>query len=71
MVIMRLGESACDARCHDAKGATCRCICNGKYHGVGARAMEKLHEDIRDGAYGPDLARILDAYEDGFQVRMF
>lgn len=25
----------CDARCHNAKGAKCTCICGGKNHGVG------------------------------------
>lgn len=25
----------CDARCYNAKGPRCRCICGGKNHGVG------------------------------------
>ena len=25
----------CDATCHRAEGADCRCICNGRYHGKG------------------------------------
>lgn len=25
----------CDARCHDAKGHSCRCVCGGRNHGVG------------------------------------
>ena len=25
----------CDAKCHDAKGDKCRCVCGGLNHGVG------------------------------------
>lgn len=27
----------CDAKCYNAKGAVCRCICGGRNHGVGRR----------------------------------
>lgn len=27
----------CDARCHNAKGTACSCMCGGRYHG--ARAL--------------------------------
>lgn len=27
----------CDARCHDAKGEKCECICVGANHGVGVK----------------------------------
>lgn len=31
----------CDAKCYDAKGPTCDCICGGKNHGAGKdRAMK-------------------------------
>jgi hypothetical protein len=31
----------CDAKCHEAKGDDCHCICGGAFHGVGGRiAME-------------------------------
>lgn len=30
--------SRCDARCHDARQETCRCICGGELHGRGERA---------------------------------
>jgi len=34
----------CDARCHNAKGSECRCICGGAFHGVGSRiAQEDAH----------------------------
>jgi len=26
----------CDAKCHNAKGAKCTCVCGGKNHGIGA-----------------------------------
>jgi hypothetical protein len=26
----------CDARCHEAQGDVCRCVCGGANHGVGA-----------------------------------
>ena len=33
----------CDARCYDAKGPICRCICNGRFHGKGfAQAQQEL-----------------------------
>ena len=41
----------CDARCHDAKGEDCECICNGMNHGAGARQAvantQKLMEDVK------------------------
>lgn len=63
----------CDATCHNAKEPTCRCICGGRLHGVGAdRAVEKntrdlLGDDLTDrlrefaGARGrdPDDLRVL------------
>jgi len=39
----------CDAKCHEAKGTECRCICGGKYHGRGgARHSELLTLDPRE-----------------------
>lgn len=35
----------CDARCHNAHGATCKCICQGINHGVGLnQAIDNTHE---------------------------
>jgi len=35
----------CDAKCHNAKGPVCTCICGGKNHGVGlAQAMVNTGE---------------------------
>lgn len=27
----------CDAKCHEATGDECRCICGGAFHGVGSK----------------------------------
>jgi hypothetical protein len=49
MTIMTQGDNEhqrrCDATCHNAKHATCTCICGGRYHGTGAMAQERLTED--------------------------
>lgn len=38
---------ACDLRCHNAKGAICKCWCNGRYHGKGhERANELFGKDF-------------------------
>ena len=35
----------CDAKCHNAKGGECNCICGGELHGVGENvAMEILRK---------------------------
>ncbi len=35
----------CDAKCHDAKGDTCNCICGGANHGVGLdKALQNTQE---------------------------
>jgi hypothetical protein len=41
-------ERRCDARCHDAKGKKCTCICGGKNHGVG-------YTTAVDNAFNEDL----------------
>ena len=42
----------CDARCHDAKGAVCNCICGGPFHGLGwegvsAKMLQEEFDDMR------------------------
>lgn len=37
----------CDARCHDATGAKCACICGGRYHGKKSGSTE-LHAAIKE-----------------------
>lgn len=39
MTVMSWGNSEgiqgrCDAKCHNAKCATCHCMCGGRYHGT-------------------------------------
>ena len=31
----------CNATCHNAKGAKCRCWCGGKFHGSGGEAARQ------------------------------
>lgn len=39
------GERRCDARCYNAEGGQCDCICGGKNHGAGERqAVENTRE---------------------------
>ena len=43
----------CDASCHKAKpGSKCRCVCGGRYHGVGSSevAQEMLMRDAWERA---------------------
>lgn len=39
----------CDARCHNAKRAKCKCICGGRYHGKRSNSVELL-EAVRETA---------------------
>jgi hypothetical protein len=42
----------CDAKCYDAIGGNCRCICGGLNHGVGKdKAIENTREHIDDWLY--------------------
>jgi hypothetical protein len=35
----------CDARCFNAKGGNCQCICGGRNHGVG---IDKALDNVRE-----------------------
>jgi len=39
----------CDAKCHDATGPKCTCICGGVYHGKGS-GTAALREGIEERA---------------------
>lgn len=52
------GERRCDAHCHEAREPECTCICGGRYHGAGSRALELVQRDLVDHV---ELGRILDA----------
>ncbi len=48
----------CDARCYNADGPDCDCICGGRNHGAGLeQALEETREMILDGL--PDGVRDL------------
>jgi len=39
------GERRCDARCYNADGSECDCVCGGRNHGVGERqAVDNTRE---------------------------
>jgi len=43
------GERRCDARCYDAKGPDCDCVCGGRNHGKGLQAaQEQTAEHARE-----------------------
>ncbi|MEQ4209641.1 hypothetical protein [Actinopolymorpha sp. B9G3] len=47
----------CDAHCPEATEPDCDCICGSRYHGQGLdAARQHLHQDLRAGRLGPDLA---------------
>jgi hypothetical protein len=49
------GARRCDARCYNAKGDDCHCVCGGKNHGVGHDvALKNVQE------HGDEMA---EAYE--------
>lgn len=48
----------CDARCHEATTAHCECICGGRLHGAGKRAIEQNTRDL----LGDELADELQAF---------
>lgn len=51
----------CDAKCYDAEGPDCDCICGGMNHGVGLREAINISrntiEDIKEnyGTLNPEL----------------
>jgi hypothetical protein len=57
------GWSRCDSRCHNATGPRSRCICKGRYHGLGdAAAAELFYLDIQTDPhrYDPALLHYVD-----------
>lgn len=39
----------CDARCYDASGEICTCICGGRNHGVGeVQARNNIYDQYED-----------------------
>lgn len=45
----------CDARCHDAKGSLCTCVCEGALHGIGHRdALAKIRARLKTSHWQTD-----------------
>lgn len=42
----------CDAKCHDAQGPDCDCICGGANHGGGLKAAIQNNQDHWDAIAG-------------------
>lgn len=43
------GKRYCDAKCHNAKGNKCNCICGGRFHGKGIdQARKELTDKVRE-----------------------
>lgn len=59
----------CDARCYDAKGKKCTCICGGKNHGVGFEKALENSFDLR--LFNPPLDDDLQFIRVQFQTRFF
>jgi len=36
----------CDAKCHEAEGPECECVCGGAFHGVGTKIAKEHRFDI-------------------------
>lgn len=50
------GAGRCDAKCYDARGAECDCVCGGMNHGMGAQGATQKTQDMG--------ARMLDAVKE-------
>lgn len=55
-LIQTHGGDRCDARCYDARGPDCSCVCGGRNHGKGLQAaLEQTlesFEEIREDKIG-------------------
>lgn len=48
--LLLAGKRRCDARCHEARGKACVCVCDGHYHGARGQAGRLLAYDVQNGA---------------------
>jgi hypothetical protein len=46
----------CDAKCHNASSPDCDCICGGRLHGTGGRAIEQNTRDLLGDELTDELA---------------
>ncbi len=50
----------CDAKCHNAKGPNCRCICGGINHGVGNnQAIENTRKHAAELSDAKEAGQII------------
>jgi len=66
----------CDAKCHEAKGEECNCICGGVMHGVGSKiALEDrkylTDEDILENVQDRNVDGSLRVYCPVHQLELF
>lgn len=66
----------CDAKCHNAKGDVCHCICGGAMHGVGSKiALEDRKylsdEEILENARKLGAGGSLLVLRPGGQLKLF
>jgi len=70
------GQLRCDAKCHDALGPDCDCICGGINHGVGAKqALKNTHERglefLAEGKEVHMSKEIVDSFRKETQTSLF
>lgn len=45
----------CDRKCHTSPAKRCRCICGGRFHGIGVEpAWDAMRDAVAAGDFGPD-----------------
>ena len=66
----------CDAKCHEAEGDECHCICGGVMHGVGGKIAQDdrkylTNADILENCEKLDVDRPLHVFRPGRQLELF
>jgi len=52
----------CDARCHNATGIECKCICGGAFHGVGSKIAWEDRKTLTDDEILECALELLDGH---------
>lgn len=66
----------CDAKCHEAEGSECRCICGGAMHGVGGAIAQDDRKfltdaEILENTQGLNADGPLRVFRPGRQLELF
>lgn len=66
----------CDARCYDAQGPDCKCICGGANHGVGEKIARKYSRYITDDELTAECQKLVSSgplrvFRERRQLEMF